>query len=311
MSAFVYVLMHRDGDRFKIGKAVNLSARIRQLSLPRFRPLGSFALEFDTERRAIEVERILHLTFQMWRCKTREIESIDRLGEGASEFFSSGCYNHLVNFIKSSLDLFNGRLIDNLADVFNGSAKATYLCDTKSLYLAACERAALACCATLDGPIKSAFECLNDVCTISNCASTWLFIWKPKHDDATGKAFSVLDNANIVIPGTRSKYVRRRWKPIPDGDYHRCFLEARNSDSEESNIISNLRRRFMDILECRHRVAAESQRRLHYKYWSDYMDHLAGILAIDHATARLASEGKAWAPVAVASGQMECYDIRV
>ncbi|WP_083211920.1 GIY-YIG nuclease family protein [Burkholderia sp. CCA53] len=121
MSAFVYVLMHRDGDRFKIGKAVNLSARIRQLSLPRFRPLGSFALEFDTERRAIEVERILHLTFQMWRCKTREIESIDRLGEGASEFFSSGCYNHLVNFIKSSLDLFNGRL---MAASFMGSSLA-------------------------------------------------------------------------------------------------------------------------------------------------------------------------------------------
>lgn len=104
MASFVYVLMHQTGQRFKIGKAVDIGARARQLGLTRFQTQGSFALHFETEQRSLGAERILHRVFADWRCSPQEVAQADGAGEGASEFFRVECYERLLHFIRSHHD---------------------------------------------------------------------------------------------------------------------------------------------------------------------------------------------------------------
>lgn len=125
MPAFVYILMQHDGHGFKIGKTIDISARARQIGVKHFKNLGSFALRFDTERCALEAERVLHRLFGQWRCKNAEVQL------GSSEFFSIVCYDRVVHFVEHNLDLLQGRFVDNVSEAFNIEERRTVDSATK------------------------------------------------------------------------------------------------------------------------------------------------------------------------------------
>lgn len=95
---YVYLLVHKDGERFKIGKADHLTARISGL--------GGIG-KFDTSRsRVIEtpdpgkLERILHLTFDPHRHPALP-------EDGGTEYFHMRAFDDVVSHVTACQTAFN------------------------------------------------------------------------------------------------------------------------------------------------------------------------------------------------------------
>lgn len=121
-TAFVYLLVHKNESRFKIGKAVDIRARVAQLKLHNINFERSNAWEMKDDEAANNLERALHRCFAKWRIRS-EVVAIEhgQKFDGYTEWFSIDCYARVNSFMLENSELFDHRKIssDELAKVIN------------------------------------------------------------------------------------------------------------------------------------------------------------------------------------------------
>lgn len=106
MSAYVYLLAHQSAARFKIGKAVDVGARVRQLGVNRFDYARSRALRVSDDAAANNLERLLHRAFAKSRLAPSAIVGMPgESTDGDSEWFSADCKARLDDFLEANQDL--------------------------------------------------------------------------------------------------------------------------------------------------------------------------------------------------------------
>jgi hypothetical protein len=112
MSAYVYLLAHASAPRFKIGKAIELLARTKQLGQAKFDYARSEALRVAGEAEALNLEKLLHRAFAKWRIAPQDIERETGVREdGDTEWFHAECRDRLADFLKSNEDLLGFSLV--------------------------------------------------------------------------------------------------------------------------------------------------------------------------------------------------------
>lgn len=98
MKSYVYLLCHRNGRRFKIGKADHIIRRARSFGLGEIDWLRSIGLEMSSACDAKRLERLLLRTFDAWRLPAEEVLADAGVQDGATEWMHT---DHL-----SRVDLF-------------------------------------------------------------------------------------------------------------------------------------------------------------------------------------------------------------
>lgn len=114
MAAYVYILVHKDKPRFKIGKAVDIATRVAQLTYDELDFTKSRALEVADEAMAFNLERALHRCFDKWRLSADDIVVLE--GErftGYTEWFRAECFDKLMAFVDQNTELFDYRLLNS------------------------------------------------------------------------------------------------------------------------------------------------------------------------------------------------------
>jgi hypothetical protein len=106
VAASVYILVHRSGERFKIGKALNVLSRIKAFGISTLDLGRSEVLEVKDGADAYNLERALHRTFRRWRIPAQEILAAGGAEDGASEWFRTECTERLNQFLNANRDLF-------------------------------------------------------------------------------------------------------------------------------------------------------------------------------------------------------------
>ena len=104
--ASVYILVHRSGARFKIGKALNVASRIKAFGLATLDLARSEVLSVRSNADAYNLERALHRTFRRWRIPAADIIAQGGAVDGASEWFRAECTERLNQFLTQNRDLF-------------------------------------------------------------------------------------------------------------------------------------------------------------------------------------------------------------
>jgi hypothetical protein len=114
MAAYVYILVHKDKPRFKIGKAVDIAARVAQLTYDELDFTKSLALEVADEAAAFNLERALHRCFDKWRLSADDMVELE--GErftGYTEWFRAECFDKLMAFVDQNTELFDYSLLNS------------------------------------------------------------------------------------------------------------------------------------------------------------------------------------------------------
>lgn len=114
MAAYVYILVHKDKPRFKIGKALDIAARVAQLTYDELDFTRSRALEVEDEAAAVNLERALHRCFDKWRLSADDMVALE--GErftGYTEWFRTECFDKLLNFVDQNTELFDYSLLSS------------------------------------------------------------------------------------------------------------------------------------------------------------------------------------------------------
>jgi hypothetical protein len=112
MTAFVYLLWHATEPRFKIGKALNISNRAKQLGGAQFDFGRSKALRLADCTEAHRLERTLHRAFHAYRippgnaAPTQYPTLRGAKQDGDTEWFSATCWERLRLFLEQTQDLF-------------------------------------------------------------------------------------------------------------------------------------------------------------------------------------------------------------
>jgi len=134
MAAYVYILVHKDKPRFKIGKALDLAARVAQLTYDELDLTKSRALEVLDEAAAFNLERALHRCFDKWRLTADDMVSQE--GErftGYTEWFRTECFDRLMSFVDQNTELFDYKLLSSAQ--LQKKVKATNLGKPKATYV--------------------------------------------------------------------------------------------------------------------------------------------------------------------------------
>lgn len=111
MTAYVYIIPHRDEPRMKIGKAVNVSARLRQIGAHLFAPPHCLLLRFCNEQAALRAESILHRTFARWWVDPVSMNGGLKGRDGNTEWFDNACRDRLDQFLLANMDLLEAELV--------------------------------------------------------------------------------------------------------------------------------------------------------------------------------------------------------
>jgi hypothetical protein len=107
MPSFVYLLQHASAPRFKIGKAVDIGARVRQLGLNRFDYAQSSALRVPSEADAFNLEKLLHRAFAKSRIASTDVVSGEgESSDGDTEWFCLSCRPRVESFLLANRDIF-------------------------------------------------------------------------------------------------------------------------------------------------------------------------------------------------------------
>ena len=106
MKSHVYLLRHRNGLRFKIGKANNIIRRARSFGLQDIDWDSSIGLEVPNEHEAFRLERILLRTFERCRLSAQEIVDDNGALDGATEWMDAGSFARVDLFLRQGDDLF-------------------------------------------------------------------------------------------------------------------------------------------------------------------------------------------------------------
>lgn len=280
MPSYVYVLMHRNGKRFKIGKALDIDARTYQLGKVRFNPVGSFALRFETEARSYEAEGALHRLFSNFRCESQDIVAEDGTGDGSTEFFHIDCHGHVVDFIERNLALLHAEPVYDLAHVFDPVQEARKQKRRKQVKKSRDETYADEIRRNeelIDGPLRSAIETVARLCTISVRGSQWCFVARLEDVDALKQSIdflygSILDirgHGGTRLWGTRCSSVRQGKIVYRMQKDHLVTLP----ETTLPTVICEWASRVFDILnELRDRVVCCDDLDYHMGYWSSYVE---------------------------------------
>ena len=114
MSAFVYFLPHASEPRFKIGKAVDVAARLRQLGKQFFDLPRCTALQVSSDEEALNLERMLHRAFAQWRVPREAVAATEGVRtDGDTEWFHATCFERLGQFLDHSKDIFGFSRVDS------------------------------------------------------------------------------------------------------------------------------------------------------------------------------------------------------
>lgn len=111
MSAYVYIIPHRDESRIKIGKAVNVSARLGEIGAHIFALPHCLLLHFCNEKAARRAELILHRTFTHWRLDAGSVNAGGKRRSGDTEWFDIACRDRLDQFLLANMDLLDAELV--------------------------------------------------------------------------------------------------------------------------------------------------------------------------------------------------------
>lgn len=105
---YVYLLRHAEKPTFKIGKAIDIHARIPLIGgHTAFDLGGSLCVEFPTEADSKRQERVLHRLFHKWNVRPVSGER----HEGDTEHFEIECFARVVKFLDDNQDLTLGRIV--------------------------------------------------------------------------------------------------------------------------------------------------------------------------------------------------------
>jgi len=89
---YVYLLLSKNYDVFKIGKTINPKVRIKRLAKSfDYAFSGSWVIECDSEDKAVIIEGRLQSMFSEWN-----IENMPRI-EGYTEFYDSSCFDLVLS----------------------------------------------------------------------------------------------------------------------------------------------------------------------------------------------------------------------
>lgn len=105
MKSHVYLLAHRNGKRFKIGKANDIIERARCFGLRELDWASSVGLVLRSTDEALRLERILLRTFADWRLTAEEVLDDDGAQNGATEWMRSECRNRVEAFLQHIEDV--------------------------------------------------------------------------------------------------------------------------------------------------------------------------------------------------------------
>lgn len=131
MTAFVYFLPHATQPRFKIGKAVDLTARLRQLGMKFFDLAHCTAVRLTSEKDAENLERLLHRAFAQWRLAPAEVAAEEGgRTDGYTEWFQKTCFDRLGKLLEHTADLFTFTPIP--AEEFSALIKPTSVREVRS-----------------------------------------------------------------------------------------------------------------------------------------------------------------------------------
>ncbi|MGE8612915.1 MAG: hypothetical protein ACN6PF_11470 [Achromobacter veterisilvae] len=106
MKSHVYLLAHRNGRRFKIGKANDIIQRARRFGLDDIEWTSSAGLEVQSAKVAALLERILLRTFDEWRLSAEEVAADAGVLDGATEWMRSDCRWRVDLFLAHIEDIF-------------------------------------------------------------------------------------------------------------------------------------------------------------------------------------------------------------
>ena len=100
----LYLLKHKDGKTFKIGRTIRLEKRFQELSRYfEFDWLNS--LYFSGENSdIIDLEILLHKSFKKYNIK--------KFGDGGTEFFDMKCYTSVLEMIEFHLDVMDFEILN-------------------------------------------------------------------------------------------------------------------------------------------------------------------------------------------------------
>ncbi|MDH0683424.1 hypothetical protein [Achromobacter animicus] len=106
MKSHVYLIVHRSGRRFKIGKANDIIQRARRFGLNDIDWTSSVGLEVQSAQVAVRLERILLRTFDEWRLSAEEVAADAGVLDGATEWMRSDCRRRVDLFLAHVEDIF-------------------------------------------------------------------------------------------------------------------------------------------------------------------------------------------------------------
>jgi hypothetical protein len=112
MTAYVYLIPHTSDSRLKIGKAVDVIARARQLGMEQLCLSGATFIKLADEDAALGFEKTLHRSFSRWSIDPKQINPDGHRHDGDTEWFSLDCQSRLMNYVSSNIDLFDANILD-------------------------------------------------------------------------------------------------------------------------------------------------------------------------------------------------------
>lgn len=105
MKSHVYLLPHRNGKRFKVGKANDIIQRARSFNLRDIDWTNSIGLEVQSVNAAVRLERILLRVFADWLLTPAEVLDDDGVLDGATEWMQIDCLPRMDDFLQHVKDL--------------------------------------------------------------------------------------------------------------------------------------------------------------------------------------------------------------
>lgn len=293
MSSFVYVLMHCSGERFKVGKAVDIRARAEQLYAKRFKKDGSFGLLFGSEKQSEAVERVLHRMFVQWRCDRADVIAADGIEDGASEFFAVDCYERLVSFTRANLDLLRAEFISDIGNVLDPAGQSEVYVDVDGLRQRNEDRQAKKLAQELKRrkeaaeeeqraldlmrkEIGPAFEALSKACSVSWRYDEILLSCRSSEFVGTVKEV-VVDlckfKSHFYLPANRCGAAPvtgfDAWDSGKNG-YCVVLRVIQRSDGE-NHLLSRLGNRFWDVVEKAVAPLTNSESAIHTEIWAAWV----------------------------------------
>jgi hypothetical protein len=106
MSSHIYLLAHRGGNRFKIGKANDIIKRARHFGLTEINWPGSAGYAVQSAGLALQLERTLLSAFDNWRLTPEQVFEGGGGADGATEWMRAECRERVEEFLQHVSDIF-------------------------------------------------------------------------------------------------------------------------------------------------------------------------------------------------------------